>query len=121
MSKKKNTLKDLDEFLKQQAASLVAPTQLSDATQEPQPPRKPSALPKEAPAEISTAKILDDLKSLAEKEGVSFRKTFYDLIIQSIESQKNSLPEDKMLINTALYLKSGSNWKDVIREYWKSR
>ena len=30
MSKKKNTLKDLDEFLKQQAATLVTPTQLSD-------------------------------------------------------------------------------------------
>jgi hypothetical protein len=120
MSKKKNTLKDLDEFLKQQAATLVAPKQLSDTIQEHQPQGKTSTLPKEAPAEISTAKILDDLKSLAEEEGVSFRKSFYDLIIRSVESQKNSLPEDKMLINTALYLKSGSNWKDVIREYWKS-
>ena len=30
MSKKKNTLKDLDEFLKQQAATLVAPASLSE-------------------------------------------------------------------------------------------
>ena len=119
MSKKKNTLKDLDEFLKQQAATLVAPTQLSDTIQEP--PQTTSTLHKETPIEISTTKILDDLKALAEKEGTSFRKKFYDLIIQSIEAQKNSSPEDKMLINTALYLKSGNNWKDVIREYWKSR
>lgn len=118
MSKKKNTLKDLDEFLKQQAATLVAPAQLSDTIQVQQ--ATPNVA-KELQVEISTSKILEDLKALAEKEGTSFRKKFYDLIIQSIEAQKNSSPEDKMLINTALYLKSGSNWKDAIREYWKSR
>ena len=111
MSKKKDTLKDLDEFLKQQAATIVAPTQLSDTIQQPQ----------QLQAEISASKILDDLKAFSEKEGAAFRKKFYDLIIQSIEAQKNSSPEDKMLINTALYLKSGSNWKDVIREYWSGR
>jgi hypothetical protein len=121
MSKKKNTLKDLDEFLKQQAASLVAPTQLSDTIQEPQPKQDTSTLLKETQTEISTAKILEDLKALAEKEGTSFRTKFYDLIIQSIETQKNSSPQDKMLINTVLYLKSGSNWKDVIRKYWRNR
>ena len=115
MSKKKNTLKDLDEFLKQQAATLVAPTPLSDTIQE-TPPR-----PEEVSVAISEAKILNDLKSLAEKERPSFRKKFYDLIIQSIEAQPDSLAEDKMLINTALYLKSGDNWKEVIKQYWKNR
>ncbi len=36
MSKKKNTLQDLDDFLKQQAATLVTPETLSD-TVEPKP------------------------------------------------------------------------------------
>jgi len=115
MSKKKNTLKDLDEFLKQQAATLVSPTPLSDSIQEI--PKKPD----DASVEISEAKILNDLKSLAEIEGPSFRKKLYDLIIRSVEAQPNSLAEDKMLINTALYLKSGDKWKEVIKQYWKNR
>jgi len=121
MSKKKNTLKDLDEFLKQQAAALVAPIQLSDTIQEPQPAKKTTTHSSEPQPEISTAKILDDLKALADNEGSSFRKKFYDLIIQSIAAQKNSLPEDKMLINTALYLKDPERWKETIRAYWKGK
>lgn len=115
MSKKKNTLKDLDEFLKQQAATLVAPTQLSETIEASSNRREEDAL------EISESGILNDIKSLAEKEGTSFRKKFYDIIIQSMEAQSNSLPEDKMLINTALYLKSGDKWKEAIKQYWKSR
>jgi hypothetical protein len=121
MSKKKNTLKDLDEFLKQQASSLVAPAQLSDTIQEPQPEVKASAESKVGESEITQSKILDDLKKLAEKEGASYRKIFYDLIIQSVEKQKNSSAEDKILINTALYLKSGDKWKESIRSYWKEK
>ena len=116
MSKKKNTLKDLDEFLKQQAATLVSPTQLSDTIIPAQPENQ-----KDAPEEVSAVSILNDLRTLAETEGISFRKKFYDFIIQSVEAQQNSLPEDKMLINTALYLKSGNKWKEVIRQYWKNR
>jgi hypothetical protein len=115
MSKKKNTLQDLDEFLKQQAAALVSPTQLSDTI--PAQPEKKI----EVSEAISTATILKDLKVLADTEGISFRKEFYDIIIQSIEAQQNSLPEDKMLINTALYLKSGDKWKEAIKQYWKSK
>ena len=117
MSKKKNTLKDLDEFLKQQAATLVTPAPLST-----------SDTPKETPIAtaavheaISPDKILNDLKALSASEGPSFRKQFYDLIIHTVESHKTSSPEDKMLINTALYLKSGSNWKNAIKEYWAGR
>jgi len=121
MSKKKNTLKDLDDFLKQQAAVLVAPTPLSETIRESIPPEAEQALLKERKTEISVAKILDDLTALSEKEGPSFRKKFYDLIIQSVESQKISTAEDKMLINTALYLKSGDRWKETIRAYWKGK
>ena len=123
MSKKKNTLKDLDEFLKQQAATLVTPTQLSDTITEPLPEKekKSAPVPEEVPEEISVTKILNDLNTLSEKEGLSYRKKLYDVIIQSLESQEKSLPEDKMLINTALYLKNGEKWKEAIRQYWKNR
>jgi len=121
MSKKKNTLRDLDDFLKQQAAVLVAPTPLSETIRESIPPEPEQALPQERKTEISVAKILDDLAALSEKEGPSFRKKFYELIIQSVESQKISTAEDKMLINTALYLKSGDRWKETIRAYWKAK
>lgn len=122
MSKKKNTLKDLDEFLKQQAATLVSPVQLSEKIEVPEPVRQ-APIAVAAPTvteEISTSTLLRDLNALADKEGSSYRKKFYDLIIQSLENQNQSLPEDKMLINTALYLKNGDNWKDAIRNYWRA-
>jgi len=125
MSKKKNTLKDLDEFLKQQAATLVSPVQLSEKIESPvmlkeSPTPVQSTTTPASNEEISVSTVLRDLNTLAAKEGSSYRKKFYDLIIQSLENQNQSLPEDKMLINTALYLNSGDNWKDAIRNYWKN-
>lgn len=118
MSKKKNTLKELDEFLKQQAATLVSPSRLGDKTEKRE--------VKEANADEieilpSTEKILADIKALSEQSNSNFRKDFYELIIQTMEAQSKSLPEDKMLINTALYLMHGERWKEAIREYWRSR
>lgn len=134
MSKKKNTLKDLDEFLKQQAASLVSPPRLSDKIE----PKKTEPTPEEpkteeapvaesvretaapvATKEVSAQQILNDISALAEKEGARFKPKFYDLIIKAIEARKEFSAEDKMLINTALYLKNGDRWKDAIREYWR--
>lgn len=134
MSKKKNTLKDLDDFLKQQAATLAPPNKLSekvDKGKRASTPPKP--VPAEAPAPTDTPaadekqdsnlyeEILDNLKTLSEQEGHDFRKKVYDLIIYSAELSAASEPEDKMLINTALYLKSGSTWKDAIQAYWKQK
>lgn len=121
MSKKKNTLKDLDDFLKQQAATLVAPTALSDTLKEGVIEPKQETTSTVTATEISVQDILNDIRALSEQEGQSFRKKFYDLIIQSLESQKHSTAEDKMLINTALYLKSPETWKESIRSYWKGR
>ncbi|HMG93746.1 MAG TPA: hypothetical protein VK589_26995 [Chryseolinea sp.] len=121
MSKKKNTLKDLDDFLKQQAATLVAPTALSDTLRETVKEHKQDTTVTEIVTEVSVASILQDIKALSDKEGTSFRKKFYDLVIKSLESLQNSTAEDKMLINTALYLKSPENWKETIRAYWKDR
>jgi len=120
MSKKKNTLKDLDDFLKQQAATLVAPTALSDTLKE-RVEKNADTSTGDIETEISVTSILQDIRTLSEKEGHAFRKKFYDLIIQSLEAQKNSTAEDKMLINTALYLKSPETWKESIRSYWKDR
>jgi hypothetical protein len=128
MSKKKNTLKDLDEFLKQQAATLVSPQRLSDKVEAP-----PSSPPQEQTQEtslttadtekeaISSSEILSDLRHLATREGAHFKEHFYDLIIQTMEFQNHYSPEDKMLINTALYLKNGERWKEAIREYWRKK
>ena len=153
MSKKKNTLKDLDEFLKQQAATLVPPQPLSDTirTQAPAapapapvptpapaapahvpptiPPTPEAVAPTAAPAPtvahvyepVSTDTILRDLNLLAQSSHSTVRKALYDVIIKAMETQHQSSAEDKMLINTALYLKSGDNWKEVIREYWKGK
>jgi hypothetical protein len=124
MSKKKNTLKDLDAFLKQQAATLVGPTPLSEQVEEPEQEETPAPTPSTAPIpvyEVTLNKILNDLETLSRKEGPSFRKKFYDLILQSAETNLQSLPEDKMLINTVLYLKNGSKWKEAIREYWRNK
>ncbi len=121
MSKKKNTLKDLDEFLKQQAATLVSPVQLSEKIEIAEPIKQTKAVvtSTEVNEAVSTSTLLRDLNMLAAKEGSAYRKKLYDLIIQSLENQNQSLPEDKMLINTVLYLKSGNDWKEVIRNYWK--
>jgi hypothetical protein len=116
MSKKKNTLKDLDEFLKQQAATLVAPEKLSEKVKDESGEAAPT---QQASTEITPEKVLNDLQWLA-KNSSTFRKEFYDLIVKTVETQAQPLPEDKMLINTALYLKSGDRWKDVIRDYWKN-
>lgn len=131
MSKKKNTLKDLDDFLKQQAATLVSPAKLSEQIETPPPPAAEAApvvstQPTIEPVpvvveEVTTTKILDAIKTLAQKEGTSVQDKLYDVILQAGDSKMISSAEDKMLINTVLFLKSGDNWKDVIRDYWKNR
>jgi hypothetical protein len=132
MSKKKNTLKDLDDFLKQQAATLVSPAKLSEQIETPPPPAAEAApvvsaqptiepTPVAVVEEVTTAKVLDAIKTLAQKEGTTAQDKLYDIILQAAESKVISAAEDKMLVNTVLFLKSGDNWKDVIRNYWKNR
>ena len=114
MSKKKNTLQDLDDFLRQQAATLVTPEGLNSSQpieEIPETSVKPPNTVSQPEKEVDTS---------LSKEDPAFRKKLYDFIIQSLEQQKDSLPEDKMLINTALYLKHGDNWKEAIREYWRA-
>lgn len=133
MSRKKNTLKDLDEFLKQQAATLVNPTPLSEKVGKEKPVKKEAGVraekaspeiqktPAENVGDISSEKLLKNLIALADQQGELFRHTLYELIIRVVESRGEYSPEDRMLINTALYLKSGDQWKDIIREYWRNK
>lgn len=126
MSKKKNTLQDLDEFLKQQAATLAPPEKLSEKVEEQKPASEQETIVQQKNTqptltEISQEKILYDLNKFSEQEGVFFRKKLYEIIIKSLEALPQSLPHDKMLINTALYLQAGDDWKEVIREYWRKK
>lgn len=125
MSKKKNTLKDLDEFLKQQAATLVAPSRLSDKVDEPAPVQTPERVVQKqddsSQKTISSKSIINDLKQLAAIKGESFKDEFCSIILAVMEGQQEYSPEDKMLINTALYLQHGANWKEAIRSYWKNK
>ena len=118
MSKKKNTLQDLDDFLKQQAASLVTPETLSDTVETKQVIEKVEV---QAPKQDEEKSSIDEFQIFSSKHDPTFRRKLYDFIIESLETQKDSLPEDKMLINTALYLKSGDDWKNTIRQYWREK
>jgi hypothetical protein len=109
MSKNKNPLKDLDLFLKQQAASFVNPTPLSEKIQEEE---IPSAASAEAPIAKTEETILQSIERLIEQNPAAL----YDMLIQAAEKKTSS--ERTILINTALYLKNTSNWKEAIREYW---
>lgn len=121
MAKRKNPLKDLDAFLKQQATSLVNPEKVSAGKEEPQ---GQTNVATENPKENPTATkedILAGLHTLASKEGEDFRSSFYNIIRETLENLDHSSAADKMLINTVLYLDDRSNWKDNIQTYWKNR
>lgn len=113
MSKNKNPLKDLDLFLKQQAASFVNPTPLSEKIQEEETPA-PTA-PETAPVAKTEESLLQSIERLIEQNP----SALYDMLIQAAEKKNSS--ERTILINTALYLKNTSNWKDAIRDYWKNK
>jgi hypothetical protein len=110
-AKKKNTLKDLDAFLKQEASSLVHPPKIEAITS----PATP--LPTEAQAPEAET-IIALLEQLAAHQGHAFEKSFHQIIIQTLERTGIQSPGHKMLINTALYLSHQDNWKEAIRSYW---
>lgn len=109
MSKNKNPLKDLDQFLKQQASSFVNPTPLSEKV-EPVAEIKPEQGTSPSPDEL-----IERLQVLAKQD----IHQLYNVIIKVAEQQSQA--EQAMLINTALYLKGGDNWKEVIRDYWSKK
>lgn len=124
MSKKKNTLKDLDEFLRQQAAVIVPPSSLNEKLFESEESPAQTQHEQTTPPsvhDVTVESVIAQLNALSKKEGGRFRHKLYDIVIRTLEETNQATPEDKMLINTALYLKSGDNWKDAIREYWRRK
>ncbi|HYG03417.1 MAG TPA: hypothetical protein VD927_13290 [Chryseosolibacter sp.] len=115
MSKKKNTLKDLDEFLKQQAASLVSPEKLP-STQSP-PTTEPSEPSIQPPHERSTIQQFVKLMQADDERLISI----CDVVLGTYENLRDITPEEKMLVNTALYIKNPKSWKEVITAYWRNR
>ncbi len=114
MSKKKNTLKDLNEFLRQQAATLVSPNKLSDKIQPPETTGQPETQAQAQP-------LTRDAIISAISGNTDYRDQLCDIILGVSDKIKDPTPEDKMLINTALYLKHGEGWKDAIHNFWKKR
>lgn len=111
MAKKKNTLKDLDAFLKQEAKSFVQPDTVKKEVQ----PEAPQSVT-EKPVPQATA--IDDnsvIEFLASKQSA---QDMYSIIQNAIEKSGRTSAENKMLINTLLYLKDKDNWKENIKTYW---
>lgn len=132
MSKRKNTLNDLEEFLKLQASTLVQPQPVETT----KPPEQPTAVeesirievtkeePVVTPQSVQATTIFEPAKAISlleelQKLASGNRDSFYDHIIKAAESIPGS--QDVLLINTALYLKHGDNWKSGIEEYWRRR
>ncbi|MEM6358485.1 MAG: hypothetical protein AAF149_12190 [Bacteroidota bacterium] len=112
MAKRKNPLKDLDSFLKQEASSLVEPEKIASQ----------NALKEPVDAMAFTKEdVLSYFKKLAKEDEQAFRVTFLDIMHRSLEFQGLEKATDKMLMNTLLYLQNEGNWKEAIEEYWSAK
>jgi hypothetical protein len=129
MSKRKNTLNDLEEFLKLQASTLAAPKPV-DVPREPEPvaasveEKRPvevvervveKIIEKIVPAPAQVVDLKEELQKIASRD----KAEFYTLLLNTF----NTVPQakDALLINTLLYLKHGDNWKAGIENYWRSK
>uniref|UniRef100_UPI00404A6717 hypothetical protein n=1 Tax=Fulvivirga sp. TaxID=1931237 RepID=UPI00404A6717 len=111
MAKKKNTLKDLDAFLKQEAKSFVQPDTVKKEAQ-PEAPKPISEQPAPQAIAIDDNSVIDFLASKESTEDL------YKIIQNAIEKSGKTCAENKMLINTLLYIKDKDNWKENIKTYW---
>lgn len=117
-------MKDIDAFLKQESTSFVNPEKIS--VQKEKAAADISTVPEQAEKtkdteHVSKEVIISELQALASEEGDDFRTSFYDIIRATLESLNRSTSEDKMLINTLLYLNDKANWKDNIKTYWQKK
>ncbi|MEM8567452.1 MAG: hypothetical protein AAGF85_13410 [Bacteroidota bacterium] len=108
MAKRKNPLKDLDSFLKQEASSIIEPEKISPAEQ-------PDTI---IPDSLKEEDVLNYFKKLALEDEKTSSKAFLNALQKVIESQGVKKGTDKMLLNTLLYLQNQDNWKEAIAKYW---
>ena len=123
-AKKKNPLKNLDDFLKQEASSLVTPEKVGNPQQ---PAPDDSAVEQETPIQevekqpVTQKSILEMLFELKNQQGEdAFTKNFYEIVLQTAENMEDSNPNKNLLINTMLYVQGGEEWKQSIKSYWES-
>lgn len=119
MAKRKNPLKDLDAFLKQEAKNFVQPKKVETPVEN---EKNEEAAPAkvEEPRAYESSPTIDDLqvKTFLSELKKSNNPEFYNILLKSVEEAGTDSSENKMLINTILYLKDKDNWKDSIKEYW---
>lgn len=124
MSKRKNPLQNLDDFLKQEATSLVSPKKFGEPKKEKQ-PAPPESVAEELkptpvrPADVTPENIAELIRKLADKNNLSMRDQFLELAQYILENHTAGNAKDKMLINTILILKYPENWREKIEEYWE--
>ncbi|UII29804.1 hypothetical protein LVD17_16005 [Fulvivirga ulvae] len=127
MAKRKNPLKDIDAFLKQESTSFVDPKKISPKKEKIQSDSEDATsltvedASKAKKEQISKEDIIAELHTLANKEGDAFRGEFYNIIRETLEGLGYSTAEDKMLINTILYINDKANWKENIKSYWQNK
>jgi len=108
MSKRKNTLSDLEAFLKQQASTFVAPSSPSVDS-------SAAKSDEQGQVDFSEQQLLEGVLKLAKH-----KQAFYDFIVRVADQLENKSAEDILLVNTALYLKAGPAWKEAIQQYWST-
>jgi hypothetical protein len=111
MAKKKNTLKDLDAFLKQEAKSFVQPNKVESKSVE-ETLKEIKTHQVSVPSELNNDDIVNYLSKLTGSDD------FYNIIKSSLEKSESHSSESKMLLNTLLYLKDKDHWKENIKSYW---
>ena len=124
MSKRKNPLQNLDDFLKQEATSLVTPKKLSVPKAVPQEvaptteiPAKPATARPSAPVSIEL--VSEMLQKLANKNNISVKQQLAELTKYILEENGLESSKEKMLLNTILYIQHGDTWREKVAEYWE--
>lgn len=111
MAKRKNPLKDLDAFLKQEAKNFIQPNKVETTKADSSTAHNTHT---ESNASIDQKEVIKFLSELKIKNSDSFYHVLRSVTEQSgLESSEN-----KMLMNTILYLQNKEDWKEAIRDYW---
>lgn len=135
MSKRKNTLNDLEEFLKLQASTLAAPKPVDVPREVAQSvtekietaEAKPVVEVVERVVEKVVEKIVQvpaqpvDIQTELQKIATRDRSEFFGLVLKTLDTLPQAQAKDALLINTLLYLKHGNNWKAGIENYWQGK
>lgn len=111
MAKRKNPLKDLDAFLKQEAKNFVEPDPVNVEIETHQETKEKVTA---STSLLTEENIIQYLSSLKQSDNHSF----YEVLKRAIERAGLEPAENKMLINTVLYLQNKNDWKETIRDYW---